>query len=289
MTHGSLFSGIGGADLAARQAGFRNLFQVEIDPYCQMVLKKNFPESIIYGDIKKFDGRQWRGRVDIISGGFPCQPYSLAGKRRGEEDDRALWGEMFRVIDEARPSWVVGENVIGLVSLGLDAVLSDLEDLGYAAQTFCIPAVAVGALHWRDRIWVVANRNDDPSCGGHQQVCGQEGESPATFQSAVVRPEDGSAHSIRHGNGTQGDAAHPCVIGRDELRFSSVAWQPTTIAELLRVGYGVPDGLDQVGRLSAESKKAAAEGRGHRVRALGNAIVPAVMYNIFVAIAQVEK
>jgi DNA (cytosine-5)-methyltransferase 1 len=101
--HGSLFSGIGGFDLAAEWAGFENIFQVEIDPFCQKVLQKNFPKTQKYGDIKKFDGTKFRGKIDIISGGFPCQPFSCAGKRKGTEDDRHLWPEMLRIIDEIKP------------------------------------------------------------------------------------------------------------------------------------------------------------------------------------------
>jgi DNA-cytosine methyltransferase len=156
MNHGSLFSGIGGFDLASEWVGWNNVFQVEIDPFCQKILTKHFPNATRYRDIKEFDGTRYRGTVDIISGGFPCQPFSVAGKQRGNSDDRYLWPEMLRVIREVQPTWVVGENVSGIIKLALDQVLSDLENEGYACQTFLIPACGKNAPHRRERIWVVA-------------------------------------------------------------------------------------------------------------------------------------
>ena len=157
MTHGSLFSGIGGFDLAAQWAGFENIFQVEIDLFCNKVLAKNFPGVRRYGDIRKFDGTEYRGTIDIISGGFPCQPYSVAGKQKGAEDDRNLWPEMFKVIKEIRPTWVVGENVANIINfVEFDNILFDLEGEGYEVQPVIIPALAVDAKHRRNRVWIVA-------------------------------------------------------------------------------------------------------------------------------------
>jgi DNA (cytosine-5)-methyltransferase 1 len=149
-----LFSGIGGFSLAASWAGIETVQFVEYDSYCQKVLNKNFPGVTIHGDIKTYRGQP--GSADIISGGFPCQPFSVAGKQRGAEDDRALWSEMFRIIKEVRPSWVIGENVTGIVNMELDNVLSDLESEGYQTQAFIIPACAVDAKHRRNRVWIVA-------------------------------------------------------------------------------------------------------------------------------------
>jgi DNA (cytosine-5)-methyltransferase 1 len=158
MRHGSLFSGIGGFDLAAEWMGWENVFQVEWDPYCQKVLAKNFPNVKRYGDIKEFKGEA--GAVDILTGGFPCQPFSHAGKRKGESDDRYLWPEYLRVIREIKPAYVVGENVAGLVSMEdgktLEGIFTDLEGEGYQVESFIIPACGVGAWHRRDRIWIVA-------------------------------------------------------------------------------------------------------------------------------------
>lgn len=161
MRHASLFSGIGGFDLAAEWMGWKNVFQVEKDKFCQKVLAKNFPNVTRYGDIKEFDGTQYRGAIDIISGGFPCQPFSVAGKRKGKEDDRYLWPEMLRVISEVQPSFIVGENVTGIIGMGLEQVLTSLEGQGYYTETFVIPACAVNAPHRRDRIWIIAHSNSN--------------------------------------------------------------------------------------------------------------------------------
>lgn len=152
MTHASLFSGIGGFDYAATKVGWENVFQVEKDKWCQRLLAKRFPNADLYSDIKDFNGGKYRGKVDVISGGFPCQPFSVAGKQQGTEDDRYLWPEMLRVIQEVRPTWVVGENVTGIITMALDKVLSDLEAIGYSCQTFVIPACSVDAIHRRNRV-----------------------------------------------------------------------------------------------------------------------------------------
>lgn len=155
-----LFSGIGGFSLAASWLGVETVGFVEIDPWCQRVLAKNFPGVPIHGDIKTFDGHAYQG-VDIITGGFPCQPYSVAGKRGGADDDRAIWPEMLRVIDESRPRYVLGENVPSLIKMGLDGVYDDLEAIGYTVRSFCIPAGAVQAPHRRERLWIVAHRHGE--------------------------------------------------------------------------------------------------------------------------------
>ncbi len=189
MTHGSLFSGIGGFDLAAEWMGWHNAFHCEIDSFCSTVLKYHFPDARHYSDIRDTDFTEWRGRVDILTGGFPCQPFSVAGRRRGADDDRYLWPEMLRVIREIRPAWVIGENVAGILTMVqpgeeaevaiksslfgegdieikvreryiVETVCSDLEREGYSVQPLVIPACAVGAPHRRDRVWFVAHRAD---------------------------------------------------------------------------------------------------------------------------------
>lgn len=142
LTHGSLFSGIGGFDLAAQWAGIETKWQVETDNFCNKVLEKHFPDAKRYRDIKETAGLE---RVDIISGGFPCQPFSIAGKRKGKDDDRYLWQEMLRIIGEVKPSYVVGENVANLWNMGFEHLLVDLENEGYEAESFIIPACSQNA------------------------------------------------------------------------------------------------------------------------------------------------
>ena len=162
LTHLSLFSGIGGLDIAAEMAGIETVGQCEYADYPYAILQQHWPTVPKWRDIRTLTGDDFYRRtglrtVDIISGGFPCQPFSQAGKRRGKEDDRYLWPEMLRVIRELKPTWVVGENVPGIVSLALDTVLSDLEAEGYEVQTFVIPACGVDAPHRRDRVAILAH------------------------------------------------------------------------------------------------------------------------------------
>lgn len=160
LTHGSLFSGIGGFDLAAEWAGWENKFHCEWNEFGQKILKYYWPEAESYGDITKTDFTIWRGRIDVLSGGFPCQPYSVAGKRLGKEDERHLWPEMLRAIREIQPRWVVGENVRGLTNwnggLVFNEVQTDLEAEGYEVLPFLLPACGVNAPHRRDRVWFIA-------------------------------------------------------------------------------------------------------------------------------------
>jgi len=154
MRHLDLFSGIGGFALAARWMGWHTVAFCEIDPYCQQVLQKNFPHTPFYDDIRTIPPI---GNIDILTGGFPCQPFSVAGIKKGKEDDRHLWPEMLRVIACEKPTFVVGENVAGIIGMALDEVLSELEGQGYSTQSFVIPACSVDAPHKRDRVWIIAH------------------------------------------------------------------------------------------------------------------------------------
>lgn len=161
-----LFSGIGGFSLGLERAGMTTIAFCEIDPYARTILKKHWPDIPIHEDIKKLKGENF-GSVELICGGFPCQPFSIAGQQAGEDDDRHLWPEMLRLIKETQPRWVIGENVVGFISMALDNMLSDLEGEGYEVQSFIIPACAVGGIHRRSRVWIVANaqhvRRNEPT------------------------------------------------------------------------------------------------------------------------------
>ena len=160
-----LFSGIGGFSYAGEKlvGGFETVAFCEYDKHAQKVLRKHWPDTEIIDDVRELanDADRFRGLVDIVVGGYPCQPFSVAGVRRGDKDDRHLWPEMLRVIQAVRPTWVIGENVAGHISMGLDEVLSDLEAEGYQARCFVIPAVAADAHHRRDRCWIVAHADSE--------------------------------------------------------------------------------------------------------------------------------
>ena len=151
-----LFAGIGGFSLGLERAGMTCVGLVEIDPFYGKVLRKHWPEVPLIRDVKKVQGDEF-GAVELICGGPPCQPVSLAGKRQGQDDDRWLWGEALRLVEVIRPPWCLFENPPGIVSLGLDRILADLEGFGYATGTFEIPACAVDAPHIRQRVWIVAH------------------------------------------------------------------------------------------------------------------------------------
>ena len=161
----SLFSGIGGDDLASEWAGIETVCFVEKDKYCQKVLKKHWPNIPIIEDVKdvtkdKVKSTTGYDCIDIIAGGDPCQPRSIAGKRRGREDDRDLWPDMFRIISEFKPIWVINENPTGRLSMDFHQVLSDLESAGYETGSFSIPACAVNACHRRERLFIIAYSNE---------------------------------------------------------------------------------------------------------------------------------
>jgi DNA (cytosine-5)-methyltransferase 1 len=163
MTHGSICSGIEGFGIAAQQIGWETLFIVEIDDFCNQIIKKRFPNAQQFKDLKSFDGTPWRGKIDVLTGGIPCQPASVAGKRKGEADDRWLWDEAIRIVREIKPTFVVFENPTGILSLyggkPFRQILSQMENEGYQTEQFIIPACGKEAWHRRDRIWIIAYSN----------------------------------------------------------------------------------------------------------------------------------
>ena len=189
LKHLDLFSGIGGFSLGLESAGLvETVAFCDFDKYCQKVLKKNFPGVPVYGDVKELNHDKLKAdgidQIDIITGGYPCQPFSVAGRKKGEEDPRHVWPEMFRLIRELRPTWVIGENVGGHIKLGLDSVLENLESEGYSARTFSISASSIGANHKRERVWIVAHSNEMQ----RQFLCGQKSEQrQETFEGTSER------------------------------------------------------------------------------------------------------
>ena len=205
MKHASLFSGIGGFDLAAEWVGWENEFHCEWNGFGKRVLNYYWPKAKSYDDITKTDFTEWRGRIDVLTGGFPCQPYSVAGKRLGKEDDRHLWPHMLRAIQEIQPRYVVGENVRGLISwnggLVFDEVQADLEAEGYVVIPCVLPACGVNAPHRRERVWFIAYRESDRDSGGLRQdksengserkpeECGQDSVQPSNASESWITPD----------------------------------------------------------------------------------------------------
>ena len=309
MTHASLFSGIGAAELAARWMGWDNLFHCEVDGFCNRILNYWFPESKAYEDIRKTDFTPWRGRVEVLTGGFPCQPFSFAGSRKGTKDDRYLFPEMLRSVSEIRPSWVVCENVTGLITMvqpGSEAqvaaetdifgknilyrkkeryvlfdIISSIEGLGYEIQPFVIPACAVGAPHRRERIWIVAHRTD-------------------TRSENHISDGKGSESNGIEWNASHTDCDRPWLRNGQPL-FGQECQGPSDIGPACPGVYpqgrwrdfpAVPpvcsrhDGLPfDVDRLTISYPR----WRAQSIKAYGNSMVPQVVYEIFKAIEQVEN
>ena len=253
-THIDLFSGIGGFAVAAGWAGYSTGVFCESDPYCCKVLKRHWPDVPIIPDIREFDGSKWRG-ADLLTGGFPCQPFSVCGEQRGEEDDRALWKEMFRVIKEARPDFVLAENVAGLIQLGLDSVLLDLASEGYSCGTIIIPACAVNAPHRRSRCWIMAHAT---SAEFHNK-----GQREKQRDGVIGSGEDVADSNHFNVQGERPNSDPKGRQGQDERQpgLCSGEAQWDTEPNVGRVAHGIPS-------------------RIHRLKALGNAIVPQVAYEI---------
>ena len=306
LTHLDLFSGIGGFALAARMAGQINTVAFcEREAYAQRVLKKHWPDVPICDDIHTLKGNDY-GPIDLVTGGFPCQPYSLAGERRGNDDDRALWPQMLRVIREARPTWIIGENVPGIISMALDGVLADLEREGYACETFLLPACAVDAKHRRNRVWIVGYSERPerrPQCGACKGLEGQDRlsqreESPS--RSGITSQDVADAAQLIRNGGRVGEHSDSREIQWEAGRESShVPDTDDGINEARRASSNqrnVEDGNGSTYRsrcdwLPEPDVGRVAHGipaRVDRLRGLGNAIVPQVAAALLSKIVEVH-
>ena len=281
LTHLSLFSGIGGLDLAAEMAGFRTVGQCEWADYPTKILKKHWPDVPRWQDIRTLTGESFYEKtgmrtVDVISGGFPCQPFSVAGKRRGKEDDRYLWPEMLRVISELQPTWVVGENVAGIVNMALDQVYADLENEGYSVQAFIIPACAVDAPHRRDRCAIIGCRAlEEKHNGRGWGTHSLENSDCVRFgKPGVLSQQPGRTKLERDGKDVAYAESSELQGQRRTARerrpeFGCSSWWPAE-PNVGRVANGLPSRVD-------------------RLKCLGNAVVPQQFYPIFQAIADIER
>lgn len=294
LTHLSLFTGIGGIDLAAEWAGFRTVGQVEQNPYALRVLRNRFGRRIPrWTDIRDVSADNFKRRTGIdsptiITSGFPCQPFSCAGKRRGKEDGRYLWPEMLRVVRELRPDWVLGENVAGIVSMELEPCCADLEGEGYTVRAFLVPACGVGAWHRRERVFIIGSntryhagspeqerkphipqklvtgstRQLHPKSLAHSSKSIFCGESSTRINPAGLRGKRVISH-------TKGECGHGTGTAWPRRRRSSDADWGSVEPAVGRVAHGVPHRVD-------------------RLRCLGNAVVPQQVYPILAGIAQIE-
>jgi DNA (cytosine-5)-methyltransferase 1 len=287
MRHGSLFSGIGGFDLAAEWMGWNNVFHCEWNEFGKQVLKHYWPNAISYHDITKTDFTIHRGAIDILTGGFPCQPYSTAGKRRGKEDERHLWPEMLRAIREIQPSWIVGENVFGIVNwsggLVFDEVQADLESEGYEVQAYVLPAAAVNAPHRRDRVWFVAYLQNNGRT--LRQTVNERRKSEQNNRNEIrdIFVADGNKRDATNTNvpGCQTEREQPeSATQGKRVVYSGGWWErfPTQSPICSR-----NDGLSS--RLDGTTFS---KWRNESIKAGGNAIVPQVALQIFKSIADYE-
>jgi len=303
MRHGSLFSGIGGFDLAAEWMGWENVFHCEWNAFGQRVLKHYWPNAESFNDITKTDFTKYANKIDILTGGFPCQPYSSAGKRLGKEDERHLWPEMLRAIREISPSFVVGENVRGLTNwnggLVFDEVCTELENLGYQVAPYLIPACAVNAPHRRERIWFVAH-TDQRSEGssrtsgsiesnrGNGHIFTEQWRESSELNNRLFEfSRNASDTDNERLEGSTGKRIQTNEGRTKRLQNGIIArvgnqtnWQNfPTQSPICSGDDGLPTELDGI---------TFSKWRNESIKAYGNAVVPQVVYQIFKAIEQYE-
>jgi DNA (cytosine-5)-methyltransferase 1 len=293
MKHGSLFSGIGGFDLAAEWMGWENVFHCEWMEFPRKVLDYYFPNADSHIDICKTDFKKYEGTIDIITGGFPCQPFSTAGKRKGTDDERYLWGEMLRAIQEIKPTYVIAENVFGITNIdgGLvfEQVCLDLENEGYEVQPFIIPASAQNAPHRRHRCWFIGiNNTTNTKCKGLQsrtksrEIQSQKGiMEKQGYKSSIESTTSTNKWNVTDTDlsrfKTKGEQSKPTTQNK-RIEYSSSRWEQfPTQSPICSGDDGLPTKLDGI---------SFSKWRAESIKGYGNAIVPQVAYELFKIISK---
>ncbi len=285
FTHLGLFEGIGGFSLAAHWMGWQTLAWCEWNEFGQRILKHHFPNAEGFGDITKTDFTKYANRIDILTGGFPCQPYSLAGKRKGKEDERHLWPEMLRAIREIQPPYVVGENVFGLINwnggMVFNEVQADLEAAGYDVLPFLLPACGVGAPHRRDRIWFVAHAEEQRLQHTGSTRDGMDGSSHGNSSRVAADTDsnglEGSLSTIEYQQSRipEGDASECLSAHQRRIRFQGFPTQSPVCGG----DDGLPRELDGI---------TFSKWRQESIKGYGNAVVPQVVIQLFKVIQTIE-
>ena len=328
ITHGNLFSGIGGWELAAERCGWENMFQVEIDKFCQKVLAKNFPKTKRYEDIKEFDGTKYRGAVDVLSASPPCQPSSVAGKRKGKSDDRWLWQETLRICGEIKPSFIIFENPPGILTLEIgkpfQEILLALESKGYSIEIFNLPAASQEAWHRRERIWILAYSGcrDTWQSSNTKKVALEQNSTENRSNKTCGSSSNGRKRIYTYSNSLRSyreeintnkggcesqyksNESYKDVPGTDNSRFQKCGKQRQLSKEstqnsgweiescMGRMVSGLPPELDGYWDREPENVPRVATGvkdRVSRLKGLGNAVVPQIPYIFFQIIDRIIK
>jgi len=282
MNHLGLFEGIGGFSLAARWMGWNTVAWCEIDPFCQTILKYHFPNAKGHSDIKTTDFSIHRGSIDILTGGFPCQPYSQAGKRLGSDDERHLWPEMLRAIREIQPQFVVGENVRGFINwndgMVFEQACTDLENEGYEVIALILPAIGIDAPHVRDRVWIVAKSKKErfQGSGGFGEI--SQSERAICSNEGISKDCIPDTHKERQPNGFSKHVPNWAgkLVGQTDGYLWEQPWRDFPAQPPI---FGRNDGIPaRVANMSFSKWAESATG------AAGNAIVPQLAHRIFKAI-----
>lgn len=275
----SLFSGVGGIDVAFEACGGTIIAMCEIDPFCQQVLRKHWPDVPLFGDVREVSGQNV-GEVEIIYGGFPCQPFSVAGKQQGKEDERFLWPEFSRLVSEIKPRWVLAENVPGILTIAADGVCQDLESKGYSVGVFSYEALAVGAPHRRSRVFFVAHSNSE-----------RELQPEGCVKDIGGRVSNGSeeADSSTYSNSQRCQKQRLTLPESKELGGIERCSRRSSESRMGRVVDGLSPWMDRYWDWGIPKVAKGIPNRVARLKALGNAVVPAQVIPIFKAIMEADK